>query len=413
MDCPPELSIVVPVFHNEMNLPDLIPALERACAGIEVEFVLVDDGSRDGSWTWLERWAAREPRATAVKLSRNFGSFTACTAGLSYARGLAAMIISADLQDPPELIPEMVARWRAGHDVVLAVRNRRIEPWHQRLLAGVYYRLMRRWALRDMPPGGFDFCLIDRKVIDTVDPDRRAEHLAHGPRAVDGLSPRRGSLHAPRPREGPQHVDALEEAQVLRRLSGRLLLRPDPIDAGGGRADRVPRVRLGDPDRRAAIRGDIAIEGWSALMMVVLVLGGLQLLTLGVLGEYLWRTLDEAKRRPLYLVDRVLRGGEFDRRGRPEAAPGDRLFCIPIRDGSRRSRGSRRAPPPISSTLEAGRGALVPSERADVLAAVDPAEQVSRPVPSRRIDGVDHQDATGRGHPPGLAEAFQHAASGR
>ena len=108
----PELSIVVPVFHNEENLPDLIPALERACREIDAEFVLVDDGSRDGSWAWIERWVAREPRATGVKLSRNFGSFTACAAGLAYARGRAAVMISADLQDPPELIPEMLARWR-------------------------------------------------------------------------------------------------------------------------------------------------------------------------------------------------------------------------------------------------------------------------------------------------------------
>src|SRR5690242_17415794 len=155
----PEISIVVPVYFNEENLPDLVPAVERTTAGMDVEFVFVDDGSGDGSWAWLQTWAMREPRATAIRLSRNFGSFTACTAGLAHARGAAAVIISADLQDPPELIPEMVRRWRDGHEVVLAVRNRRDDPWLRRFAARIYYHLMRRWALASMPPGGFDFCL--------------------------------------------------------------------------------------------------------------------------------------------------------------------------------------------------------------------------------------------------------------
>jgi dolichol-phosphate mannosyltransferase len=304
----PELSIVVPVYHNEENLPDLVPALERATAGIDVEFVFVDDGSGDGSWAWLEAWAAREPRLTAVKLARNFGSFTACTAGLAQARGAAAVIISADLQDPPELIPEMVRRWRDGHEVVLAVRNRREEPWHQRALAGVYYRLMRRWALRDMPVGGFDFCLIDRKVIDIV------TRIEERNTSLMGLVLWSGYRRA----EIPYTRRAREKGRSMWTLTKKLKYFADSLVAfsyapirlmqllgvlialvGFGWAALIIVLRL---------RNDIAIEGWSALMVVVLVLGGLQLVTLGVLGEYLWRTLDEAKRRPLYLIDRVVRG---------------------------------------------------------------------------------------------------------
>jgi dolichol-phosphate mannosyltransferase len=304
----PELTIVVPVFHNEMNLPDLIPALERACAGIDVEFVLVDDGSRDGSWAWIEGWAAREPRATGIKLSRNFGSFTACTAGLAYARGRAAVLISADLQDPPELIPEMVSRWRAGHEVVLAVRNRRIEPWHQRLLAGAYYRLMRRWALRDMPIGGFDFCLIDRRVVDTV------IQIEERNTSLMGLVLWTGFRRS----EVPYTRRAREKGRSMWTVTKKLKYFADSLVAFSYAPIRLMQAAgavialLGFAWAFLIIvlriRGDIAIEGWSALMMVVLVLGGLQLLTLGVLGEYLWRTLDEAKGRPLYLIDRVLRG---------------------------------------------------------------------------------------------------------
>ena len=305
----PELTIVVPVYYNEENLPDLVPALERATAGLDVEFVFVDDGSGDGSWRWLEAWTAREPRATAVRLSRNFGSFTACTAGLAHARGSAAIIISADLQDPPELIPEMVARWRQGHEVVLAVRNRREEPWHQRLASGIYYRLMRRWALRDMPPGGFDFCLVDRKVIDTV------TRIEERNTSLMGLVLWTGFRRA----EIPYTRRAREKGRSMWTLAKKLKYFIDSLIAFSYTPIRL--VQLGG----AAIallgfawaalivflrlRGDITIEGWAALMFVVLILGGIQLVTLGVLGEYLWRTLDEAKRRPLYVVDRIVRGG--------------------------------------------------------------------------------------------------------
>jgi dolichol-phosphate mannosyltransferase len=304
----PELSIVVPVYHNEENLPDLIPALERATAGLDVEFVFVDDGSGDASWAWLERWVAREPRATAVKLSRNFGSFVACTAGLAHARGRAAVIISADLQDPPELIPRMLDEWRRGHEVVLAVRNRREDPWHQRLTSRIYYSLMGRWALRDMPAGGFDFCLVDRKVIDIVTRIEERNTSLMGLVLWTGF--RRSELaYVRRAREKGRSMWTLTKklkyfADSLVAFSYtpiRLMQAAGALIAllGFGWAALIVVLHL---------RGDIAIAGWAALMFVVLMLGGIQLITLGVLGEYLWRTLDETKRRPLYLVDRVVRG---------------------------------------------------------------------------------------------------------
>jgi dolichol-phosphate mannosyltransferase len=219
----------------------------------------------------------------------------------------------------------MVARWRAGNDVVLAVRNRRIEPWHQRLLAGAYYRLMRRWALRDMPAGGFDFCLIDRKVIDTV------VRIEERNTSLMGLVLWTGFRRA----EVPYTRRAREKGRSMWTLSKKLKYFADSLVAFSYVPVRLMQMAgaliafLGFVWAALIIvlrlRRDIAIEGWSALMMVVLVLGGLQLLTLGVLGEYLWRTLDEVKGRPLYLVDRVLRGGESAEAGagRPDG-PRDR-----------------------------------------------------------------------------------------
>lgn len=304
----PELSIVVPVYHNEENLPDLAPALARATDGIDVEYVFVDDGSADGSWAWLERFVAREPRATAIRLSRNFGSFTACAAGLAHARGRAAVVISADLQDPPELIPAMVGEWRKGHEVVLAVRNRREDPWHQRLASGLYYRLMRRWALRDMPKGGFDFCLIDRKVVDIVTRiDERNTSLM-------GLVLWTGFRRA----EIPYTRRAREKGRSMWTLRKKLKYFADSLVAFSYTPIRIVQglgaliALLGFVWAVAIVvlrlRGTIEIEGWATLMFVVLILGGIQLVTLGVLGEYLWRALDESKRRPTYIVDRVVRG---------------------------------------------------------------------------------------------------------
>ena len=303
-----DISVVVPVFHNEESLPDLTAALERAAPGPEFEYVFVDDGSEDGSWRVLEEYAAREPRARLVKLSRNFGSFTACVAGLAHARGRAAVLISADLQDPPELIPAMVALWRAGHEVVLAVRAERAEGFVQRLAAGLYYRAMRRWALPDMPVGGFDFVLIDRKVVDTVVAVKEKNTTLMGLILWTGF--RRATIpYARRAREKGRSMWTLRK-RLKYFIDSFVSFSYFPIRlvqllgvlfavAGFTHAVVVTVLRL---------TNNIPIQGWTALMVVILVMGGVQLVTLGVLGEYLWRALDETKRRPLFIVDRVVEG---------------------------------------------------------------------------------------------------------
>jgi polyisoprenyl-phosphate glycosyltransferase len=305
----PRISIVVPVYHNEENLPDLTAALERHAPGTDFEFVFVDDGSRDRSWAWLEAYVAREPRASAIKLSRNFGSFVACAAGLSHARGDAAVLIAADLQDPPELIGPMIEQWQAGHEVVMAVRARREEPWLQRTLASVYYRLMRAWACPDMPPGGCDFVLIDRKVIDTVVAVREKNTTLMGLILWTGF--RRTQI--------PYTRRAREKGRSMWTLTKKLKYFTDSIIAfsyvpvrlaqGLGAVVALAGFALAGRILFYRLRDDIPVQGWTTIMVAVLVLGGLQFLTLGVIGEYLWRTLDETKRRPLFVIDRIATHG--------------------------------------------------------------------------------------------------------
>jgi polyisoprenyl-phosphate glycosyltransferase len=296
-------------------------ALERVAPGPEFEYVFVDDGSRDGSWRVLEAYAAREPRARLVKLSRNFGSFTACVAGLAHARGRAAVLISADLQDPPELIPAMVALWRAGHEVVLAVRAEREESLVRRLAAGLYYRAMRRWALPDMPVGGFDFALIDRRVMDTVIAAQEKNTTLMGLILWTGF--RRATI--------PYTRRARAKGRSMWTLGKKLKYFIDSFVSFSYFPIRLVQLlgmlfALAGFAHAAAVivlklTNQIPIQGWTALMVVVLVMGGVQLIMLGVLGEYLWRALDETKRRPLFVVDRVVEGTAPEAQARLDEMP--------------------------------------------------------------------------------------------
>ena len=166
-----KLSVIIPVYYNRDSLEELY---QRLCnisefnATVDVEIVFVDDGSGDDSFKVICSIASKDSRVTGIKLSRNFGSFVACLAGLSRCSGDCAVIISADIQDPPELIGEMYKKWKEGNKVVMAVRERREEGLLKIFFARMYYKLFRMFRTRDMPKEGFDFVLIDRQVIDIL-----------------------------------------------------------------------------------------------------------------------------------------------------------------------------------------------------------------------------------------------------
>lgn len=301
----PELSIVVPVFNNSANLPDLFPALERA-AGPDAEFVFVDDRSRDDSWAQLQAYAKRRPGTLAVRLSRNFGSFTACVAGLSRARGKAAVLISADLQDPPELIPELVSHWRAGRQVVLAARKEREDGAASKLFSSFYYWVLRRFVFPEMPRGGFDFVLIDRVVIDAVVAAAEKNTTLMGLILWLGFD-RETIQYTRRRREKGRSMWTLRK-KVKYFIDSILAFSYFPIRvvqyfgflvALGGFAYACLLIAM-------KLISGIPIPGWTAMMVVTLLLGGGNFLVLGIIGEYIWRILDEVKRRPLFVVDRVV-----------------------------------------------------------------------------------------------------------
>lgn len=302
----PELSVVVPVYNNELNLPDLFAEFDRVLKGVDCELVFVNDGSWDSSWAILEREAKARPNVRAVKLSRNFGSFTACVAGLSQAGGDCSVLISADLQDPPELIPKMLELWRQGKKVVLACREERDDGWLYQRCAELYYKILRRWVFPDMPPGGFDFVLIDRQVRQEVVAAAEKNTTLMG--LILWLGFERAMLpYARRKREKGRSMWTLTK-RVKYFIDSVLAFSYFPIRvfqflglgvAVGGFLYAL--LLIGMKFAQA-----VPIPGWTALMVVVLILGGVQLLVLGVIGEYVWRTLDETKRRPLFVIDRIV-----------------------------------------------------------------------------------------------------------
>jgi len=303
----PRLSLVIAAFNEEGNLAllyDRIRALDWAALGVELELVFVDDHSRDGTPAVLRALAARDPRVKVLRFSRNFGSHKAFTAGLEHCTGDAAVILAADLQDPPETIPQLVAKWRAGAKVVWAVRDQREgESLATRALARLYYFLMRRFAEVQPPRTGADFLLVDRQVMDVLRqaPEKHTSLLALIQWlgfTQDQITYTKAGRHSGRSswtlrKKLKLSIDSFVSFSYLpiRLMStcGFLFALTGFLYAV---VVAVRALAYGSP-----------VQGWPALMCAVLITSGVQLLMLGVLGEYLWRAFDEARGRPRYIVE--------------------------------------------------------------------------------------------------------------
>lgn len=308
------VTIVVPVYHNASSLADLhreFDQLARRNPKDRFEFVFVDDGSSDPSFAVLSALASKDERVRVVRLSRNFGSSAALLAGLLHARGDVVGAISADLQDPPELFDRMLDLWRQGSKVVLASREGRDDPGLTALAANIFYSLFRRFAIKTMPKGGFDFFLIDRKVCALIAEMKENNAYVMGQILWLGFDPEVVTYHR---RERPERygrsmwtfakkvkyfIDSFVAFSFMPVMAASLLGILMSI-LGGLYAVVVVFVRL---------FWEIRFEGWASLMIVQLVVSGVQLMMMGILGEYIWRNLEETRRRPRFVVDQVV-GGE-------------------------------------------------------------------------------------------------------
>ena len=314
-------SIVVPIYYNELNLPDTIPRLESLTALLpeyELELVCVDDGSGDRSLALLREAQGRSrTRMTVVKLARNFGSMAAIQAGLANATGDCVGMIAADLQDPPELFVDMVRHWERGSKVVLAVRADRDEPLTQKWFAHVYYGLMRRFALPGYPEGGFDFFLIDRQVVGDLNQIREKNTnlmslifwLGFAPVMIPYVRSRRekGTSRWTLAKKVKLFVDSFigfSYAPV------RLMSVVGLLTAASAFVYALYIVLLW-------FFQDIPVRGYAPIVILIALTSGIQMSMLGVVGENLWRMLDEVRRRPPYVVDWVQGSEPAEDRGPP------------------------------------------------------------------------------------------------
>ncbi|MGE4048795.1 MAG: glycosyltransferase family 2 protein [Acetobacteraceae bacterium] len=307
----PTLSIVVPACNEAAVLLDFYARLRRVMdeLGESWEAVFVNDGSQDATLAIMEELHRADPLITVISLSRNFGKEIAITAGIDHAAGEAVIIIDADLQDPPELIPELVAGWRQGFDTVYAQRRQRQgETWLKQATARAFYRLMRQLGHVRMPPNTGDFRLISRRVVQALGQMREHHRFMKGLFAWVGF-PSKAVPYDRAPRQAGCSKWSYWKLWnlAIEGITGFTVMPLKLATYLGLVIAVLAAVYLLEVIARTLIFGN-EVAGYPSLMAVVLFMGGAQLVTLGVIGEYLGRVFNETKQRPLYFVERHLRG---------------------------------------------------------------------------------------------------------
>lgn len=302
-----KLSIITAVYNEELNLQELynrILAQNWNILNLELEIIFVDDHSTDNSLSIIKNLSHKDDRIKWIKLSKNFGSHKAFTAGLEIATGDAAVILASDLQDPPETIPKLVERWQKGAKIVWAVREKQVgESKINNWCSSLYYKLMKKYAIPELPETGADFFLVDKVVLDTLKSSKE------------------------------KHISLMALIQWMGFTHDYILYKKQPRKAGVSKWNFWKKIKLFIdsfvafsymPIRVVSIMGflfsivgfsyalflilrwlifNVTVEGWTSLICVVLLSSGVQMIMLGIIGEYLWRTLEETRKRPRYIIE--------------------------------------------------------------------------------------------------------------
>lgn len=301
-----KVSLIIPVYYNEANLFPLYDDLKEKFIekiDYDYEIVMVNDGSKDKSYEVMQELAKRDVHLKILSLSRNFGSHAACLCGLSNSTGDCAVIKAADLQEPTELILEMVESWKAGNNVVIACRKEREESKSQIGFANLYYWLVRKTALPTMPKGGFDIYLLDKKVIDVIDSLDEKNSAITGQILWSGF---KTSIvyYTRKAREIGTSKWTLEKK--IRLVSDTLFsfsTLPIRILETVGFLSFVIGIIWAIIVFFAKLGGNILVSGYTTLFIFNLVSFGISMLSMGILGEYLWRTFDASRNRPPYIIE--------------------------------------------------------------------------------------------------------------
>jgi len=307
----PLISVIIPCYFNEANIPVTGKCLienEASLAGrADFEYILIDDGSGDNTWEAICTFRRQYPeKVKAIRFTRNFSSTNATYAGMEVAEGDCTIIISADLQDPISLFPQMFSYWEKGIRLVLANRNQREEPWLQRQISGLSHSLIRRFALKRLPLGGFDFMLFDREVRNKV--LEIGDKNSFLPYLLIWLGYEYMSIPYTRKKReigkssytlGKKIKTFVDSFVAFSFFPVRLI---SILGLGLGLIALVyaTLVLVGK------YMGLIPIDGWTSMMVILLLVSSFQMIGIGILGEYIWRTLDAARKRPNYVIDERL-----------------------------------------------------------------------------------------------------------
>lgn len=305
----PKYSLIIPIYNEEETIPELYRRVSDVMDSLDdsVELILINDGSRDRSLNLMRELQEKDARVCYISFARNFGHQAAVTAGLNFARGQVIVVLDADLQDPPELIPKMIESWQAGYHVVYAQRTKRKkESWFKRLTAYVFYRLLRRLADVDIPADTGDFCLMDRQVVDVLNSMPERNRYIRGLRAWIGFrqtavkferDPRfAGEVKYTFKKSLALAINSLVSfSKIPLRLSTYLGLFSALIALL--MALLVLYWRLHQPES--------PVTGLATILIAVFFLGSVQLISIGILGEYIGRIYEEVKGRPAYTIAEI------------------------------------------------------------------------------------------------------------
>ena len=304
-----KLSIVIPCYYNEENIPvtseELLKLEPSFPEGTEIEYVLVDDGSKDNTYQTLLDFKNKIPdRVKVIKLAGNVGSYNAFLAGLNYATGDCAVLLTADMQDPPELIPKMYDYWLKGIKFVIANREDRDEGIIQKIFSNTYHSLIKKFALKNIPTGGFDLVLFDKQLKDyLVEINEKNTNQVY---LLSWLDYDYVSIPYTRRKRDLGVSRWTLQKKVKLFIDSFVSFSFFPI-----RAISVVGIGLGLIAMLYALfvilakfLGWVDVRGWTTLMLVVLIIGSFQMLALGIIGEYVWRSLDSSRKRPNFIIDK-------------------------------------------------------------------------------------------------------------
>ena len=312
----PEFSVVIPIYNEEENIPELYrrltPVMESLCEQVKCgrkgfEIILVDDGSGDSSWDLIKGLHDRDDRVKGICFARNFGHHVAITAGLDRARGRAVILMDGDLQDPPEEVPRLAEKLREGNDLVYGIRQQRHDPVLKKMTSWLFWWILRRFSGVDMPQGQTMLRIMSRRIVDSLNEMREHARFIHGMMAWTGFKTATLEVkHSPRTK-GKSKYNIPKMFRLAFHAVTSFSTVPIKLATYLGFTSSFASFVAGLYFLYKKIFYGIPVTGYASIIVAIFFVGGIQMLVLGIIGEYIGRTYQEVQKRPLYIIkDAVL-----------------------------------------------------------------------------------------------------------